>query len=363
MISKDNKLIFKFVFEILFLNLSSKVIMILLILFYTLNILFSHYLESFKDKFIDKLKMVYPTAYIHTAKNIKPINQKYFHYKDIFEVNFDGIKYSFAKNDKTNQFVNISIRSFHKENIPSILKNKQNQLKNTIFVSQKIFNHLITQKKYKNGIHINSFINNKNIFVKVKKINLFDDTNWILIENSLAKMIFPPTMFNKNVIVNKFDKQNKEEVIFEDYKSFNNLFFWYDNLSFSSKVFYKITNVTYDLFYQSFSMLIFLFGFITLKNIIYELKKMTLFAARYGKNLIELSLIYFIGLSIYFSIIFLLSFVIAFFINNSIKYILNLDYIISFPYFEYCEVLLLIIVIVLSFVIYYGRIVQRLDYV
>ncbi|MEA3512830.1 MAG: hypothetical protein U9R37_04455 [Campylobacterota bacterium] len=363
---QDNILLFRFVKNILFKDRNSKLIFLFLIFFYTLSLLFSHFLSSYKDKFIDKLQSVYPKAYIYTLKDVKPKDDGYIHFKEIFEVNYEGLEFSYKKDGIKNRFTNLAIRSFDKNNIPESLSKYKNDIqnnKNTIYLDQKKYISLTTNKSYNGGIYIKSNKDGKSIFVQIKKFELFDTSSWIVIPNYIANKIFHKNNFDKNVIVSKNRVLYSQQNIKEYYSEYKNLYFWYDSLSFFSKAFYKISTITFKYFNQLFLILISLFAYITLKNIIYEMRKMTLFASRFGKNLLSVTFIYSFGLFIYFSLVVFLSYIFAYFINNLLLDITRLNYQIEFPTVHYIFLILLIIVIVCFFVAYYGRFKQRVDYV
>jgi len=360
----DNTLLFSFTKKILIGDRNSIVIFLFLIFFYTLSLLFSHFISSYKEKFIDKLQSVYPLVYIHTLKKVEPINKNYTHSKEVFEVNYQNLQYSFDHNSTKNTFVNMGVRSFTKEHIPKALssyKKHIDQKEMVIYLDHKKYMQIVLHKDYNGGIYLSSQETNKQYFVQIKSFQLFDTANWIVIPNYIAKDIFYKNSFDKVVIHQQ--GTNDYNTLKNDYQHFNNLYFWYDNLSFFSKTFYKVSQLTYSYFNQSFLLLILLFAYITLKNIIHEMKKMTLFASRFGKNLFTVTAIYFISITSYFLLIILISYLLATLLNNLSMKITELQYKLHFP-IEHLSILVVFIFFVVSFfVFYYAKITKRVDYV
>lgn len=360
--NKDNSLVLDFATNITFRNRYSIIVYLFLIIFYTISLLFSFYIFQFNDKFIDKLQSVYPYTYVYSKSDIKLLNNEVKVYKEIFEINFEELEYKFNDDSSSMLFKNIGLRSFDKENIPLSVFNYKNNIDedvNIIYVDQILYKKLINSKNYKNGIYIKYINSNKFYFVKVKPIEVFDTSKWILMENTLAKKIFINDYFDKNVLVSK-----DNDLLYSIYKErYPNTYLWSDSLSFFGIVFYKLSDKFYTIYNFSFTIMICLFIFVTLKGLLKEFKKMTLFASRFGKSLFSIFMIYTGVLMVYFNSMIFISFGLAFFCTIYINDILFFSDILQFPFFVFIVLNFFILLLTSIFVYYYGVYFDRAKYV
>jgi len=360
---KGYKLLVDFVFETIFKNKNSIVVYIFLTLFYTISLLFSFYILEYKDKFIDKLQSIYPHCYVYTKKDIEPLNKTNTKiYKEIFEINFDQLTYKYQQNDQQILFKNIGLRSFDKQNIPNGLVQYKKDIDGSsdiIYVDQILYKKLTKAKQYKDGIYISYINSDIEKFVKIKPVEIFDTTKWVVLSNDLAKIVFGDDYFDKNVIFG-VDMEN----IYHQYKQkYGNTYRWSDSLSFFGIVFYKLSTTFYTIFNILFLIMIILFIYVTLKGLLKEFLKMTLFASRFGMSLISLGLIYCIGLMLYFDSLILLSYFITYNLIEYINILLDFTNHLKFP-LDIVIIINIIVVITTSiFTYYYGILYKREKYV
>ena len=362
MLNNDTKLLYKFIFKVIFYNKHSLFIYGFLIIFYTISLLFGFYILEFKDKFITKLQSVYPYSYVYSKANIKPISPKTKIYKEIFEINFEQLTFSYKNDTDQILFKNIALRSFDINNIPTSVDKYTNDIlkkKYIIYTDQILYKKLTSSKKYHGGIYISYTNSDKKLFVQIRSIEIFDTTKWIVIPNYIAKDLFGDDYFDKNVISAK-----EQNIWYHIYKQrYPNTYRWDDSLSFFGIVFYKLSSTFYYMFNILFSIMLILFMFITLKSLLNEFKKMTLFASRFGMDLKKLSISYIFGLILYFNSILVISYIFAKLFINYLNPIINFTNQLDISSGEFMILNTIIIIITSIFTYYYGIYFKRAKYV
>ena len=182
-----------FVLRIIF---AKKQLTIFIIMFVSafLVMLFFLFFKTFTTYYIDELRLIYPSLYLVKDKKIDAYKMDNIDvYAEIFELNIDNFSVSFDKKDNFT-LGSLGIRSFNPKHTPKMLQDSEGQ---TIYLSQKIYRILKSNKHFKDILYIKSDVDSKTYKFNVKEFKLHDNSKWILLENSVARKLYRDDFFNK----------------------------------------------------------------------------------------------------------------------------------------------------------------------
>jgi len=295
-------------------NLTQFVSWLLLVSAMTMLLAFSEMISTYESFFIEKLKSVYPNIFLYTAKKeIKPLDEYISHEKEIFEIIWQEFDYSYdAKTSQTK--ANISLRSFSKEHIPKILSPYTNDIKNEkdiIFINSEFYDKLVANPDFEKGLYLKSYIDKEFHIFEIKPFEMYDETEWILIPNHIAKKLFYKAMFEHTVVYShKYD----ENELYQKYiKVYPKLLLWSDKVPLFSRSSLAILQSAFGVIILTTLILTIATIFIVLKSIIDEYVLFTKQVLRFGMNVPHLYQIFLVLFFSYISSIILLSYSIIYF--------------------------------------------------
>jgi len=248
------------------LNIKGIIFLVSTILVLSSLMLLKNYQVFFENYYISYLKSIYPHNFSE-MKNIKNIDIKNISYADeIYEVSLKDIKLFFFK-DSIWERVNIKslgVRSFSPNHIPEIIKNIYQE--DTIFISHKLYDKIISSKNFHQQISFNSHKHRFNI----KSFNTHLENDYILLSNDIAKKIFSLSKFN---IVNIYSPYN-DTYIYQKFKRHNiGVINWKDRLPFFNKLFFGIYEKISIIYIFVFSALVIIFMIFFLSSLLEDISK------------------------------------------------------------------------------------------
>ena len=222
-----------FVLRIIF---AKKQLTIFIIMFVSafLVMLFFLFFKTFTTYYIDELKLIYPSLYLVKDKKIDTYKASNFDvYAEIFELNVDSFSVSFDKKDNFT-LGSLGIRSFNKEHTPKMLTKTTDE--DTIYLSQKLYKLLKSNKNFKNKLFIKSDVDSKIYKFHVQEFKLHDNSKWVLFENSVARKIYRDDFFNKASFYSTKKIYNEADEKLALSKKFSNIIYsWDEHISLVSR--------------------------------------------------------------------------------------------------------------------------------
>ncbi len=291
------------------LNLTQFISWVLLVSAMTMLLAFSEMISSYENFFIAKLKSVYPNVFLYTAKKkVEPLNSMVSHEKEIFEIIWKEFDFSYdAKKSQTT--ANISLRSFSKEHIPPALNAYKKQIMNDdaiIYMNEKFYEKFTSNPDFHEGLYLKSYVDGAYHYFRILPFEMYDETDWILIPNTLARTLFHDTMFEHTVIYS--DLLSEEELYTLYSKEYPHLFLWSDKVPLFSRASLAILKSAFGVIILTTLVLTVATIFIVLKSIIDEYVLYTKQVLRFGMNPYTLYLIFLVLFFSYISSIILLGY-------------------------------------------------------
>lgn len=303
-----------FVLRIIF---AKKQLSIFIIMFVSafLVMLFFLFFKTFTTYYIDELKLIYPSIYLVKDKKIDTYKTDNLEvYAEIFELNIDNFSVSLDKKDSFT-LGSLGIRSFNRSHAPKMLD--KSDMNSTIYLSQKIYKLLKSQKNFKNELFIKSDVDTKVYKFKVKEFKLHDNSKWILLENSVAAKLYRDDFFNKATFYST--KENYDESALKKRLSekFSNIIYtWDEHISLVSRalkesMLYLFSWMTIAIAVLSVTSIIFF-----TRELADDLTHLTRHAFFYAISLKFVYISYLLITNITLIVIILTSYTLAFMINN-----------------------------------------------
>jgi len=289
----------------------------LLIIFFTSGILFYSYINGFREAFIDRLKGLYPVAYLHSyGKQIEPFDDRFHHIQEFFHIS-RSLYFKYKKNSDTNEIIDIGIRTANIKHFPKIIPFQPLHTNgNHIWVNQYLWD-MISKQSFFDGTGI-FWVNDygESIYVKIHTFDLPGSKGWIFASNDVAENLQLDynisTIYTANAIKPASIKTTYQE-------SDKNVILWIDRLPFFNYITYIFSLRIFLIFTAGFSTLVFLLTLGVLQDTIDELSRLIQFSALYG---VSGYFVYgfFLGfVLLYFFCTIFVSEQITFFINEQIK--------------------------------------------
>lgn len=308
---------FVIVFKLLYKELSN--IKGLIFLFSTILILSSlmllkNYQVFFEKHYISYLKSIYPHNFTN-MKSIKKHKIKNIQYSDeIYEISLEDMKLFFHKGKTYKQvhIKSIGVRSFEINHIPEIIKDIYQ--KNTIFISDKLYDKITSNKDYADKISFN----NPNYSFDIKPFKSHLENDYILMSNDIGKKMFSLSRFN---IVNIYslNKEHSKKDIFNLFKEKNiRIINWQDRLPFFNKLFFGIYEKISFIYIIVFSLLVITFMVFFLSSLLEDIQKAFKQILYLGNNFFYAFLIIFFVVFLFTWTIFSSSYIGFYFFNDFI---------------------------------------------
>lgn len=309
------------------LTLRQTVVFVLMILFITSAILFSHNLAVFKDEFIDALRGIYPELFIEGKRLPEKLKANFDCREEYLDVSYDGFifKYSNASADKS--FINVVFRTFNDEMIPKIIKYNY-KANDTIYLSSHLYGKIVSSKYYNgSGLYIKSRVPDKAPYkyVSLTEIASSAGNKWIIIKNSLARDLGIGTN-----IVTLYNEANIEIGTLPPF-----VVLWYERVPFFSQALYNSTQYLFQYFIVSFLILMGILLFLSSTDMMHEFKKLTQFSSLFGVPRRQLILFLYFLTTAYFVLAIMMAFFLSVLLNEHfIKDIIaGTESNITFPYY------------------------------
>jgi len=303
-----------FVLRIIF---AKKQLTIFIIMFVSafLVMLFFLFFKTFTTYYIDELKLIYPSLYLVKDKKIDTYKTDSLDvYAEIFELNIDNFSVSFdAKENFT--LGSLGIRSFNKEHTPKMLKASNNG--DTIYLSQKIYKLLKSNKNFKDILFIKSDVDSKIYKFHVQGFKLHDNSKWILFENSVARKLYREDFFNKASFYSTQEIYDEKSLKLQLSKLFSNIIYsWDEHISLVSRalkesMLYLFSWMTMAIAILSITSIIFF-----TRELADDLTHLTRHAFFYAISLKFVYFSYLLITNLILSTIILLSYLLAFLVND-----------------------------------------------
>jgi len=312
----------------------------LLIIFFTSGILFYSYINGFREAFIDRLKGLYPVAYLYSyGKRIEPFDDKFQHTQEFFHIS-RSLYFKYDKKSDTNEILDIGVRSANIMHFPKIIPcQPAHSNENNIWVNQFLWD-MISKQNIFDGTGI-FWVNDygESIYIKINTFDLPGSKGWIFVSNELTETL----QLDYNITTIYTTNAIKPDLIKSTYQESNyNVILWIDRLPFFNYIAYIFSLRIFLMFTTGFSILVFLLTLGVLQDTIDELSRLIHFAALYGVSgyyvygfFLSFVLLYFLGIII-------VSEQITYLLNEQIKGVVPMAFSLLKPsLLTYCCILLI----------------------
>ena len=254
-------------------------IFFLLILFCMFSTLVYNYIYGFKEVFIERLKGVYPVAYIHSmGKQIPSFDPMILHQQEFFHLT-QNFRFQYRPESHPLTILDVAFRATTPQHLPTIITTSDLENDHQIWVNQSMWNKISAGYDFDGkGVFLLTR-QNEHVYVDIHQFDLLGSQPWI---------VFPKTLFlecghTMNITTIYPKSYMTESHIQKEYAS-NGIYVatWHERLPFFHKVFYQLTQRIYYTIIAGFFILLVIMLFGVLQDTFDEFSKLITFSSRYG---------------------------------------------------------------------------------